>query len=86
MSNLESYSLISFDAIAFSYEIRAIKPEYQIYEMIQTNFGCEFLEMLFIGDHPILEVKTLLTLGMLARLIERHKNQKPLDVMGDLIK
>lgn len=74
-----------FDAVVFSYEVGAIKPEQQIYEGLQAYFGCEFSEMLFIGDHLILDVKTPLSLGMSARLIERHKNQKLLDVMGDLI-
>lgn len=75
-----------FDAVIFSYEVGAIKPEPQIYEVIQSYFGCEFSEMLFIGDHPILDVETPISLGMSASLIERQKNQKLLDVMGDLIK
>lgn len=74
-----------FDAVVFSYEVGAIKPESQIYEVIQSYFGCEFSEMLFIGDHPILDVETPLSLGMSARLIARQKNQKLLDVVGDLI-
>lgn len=74
-----------FDIVAFSYEVGAIKPEQQIYELIQAYFGCEFSEMLFIGDHPILDVETPIFLGMSARLIERQKNQKLLDVLGDLI-
>lgn len=74
-----------FDAVVFSYEVGAIKPEHQIYEVIQAYFGCEFSEMLFIGDHPILDVATPLSLGMSARLIDRHKHQKLLDVMSDLI-
>lgn len=74
-----------FDAVVFSYEVGAIKPEPQIYEVIQSYFGCEFSEMLFIGDNPILDVETPLSLGMSARLIARQKNQKLLDVVGDLI-
>lgn len=74
-----------FDAVVFSYEVGAIKPEHQIYKMIQAHFGCDFPEMLFIGDHPILDVETPISLRMKARLIERHKNQRLLDVMGDLI-
>ena len=74
-----------FDTVAFSYEVGAIKPEQQIYEVIQSHFGCEFSEMLFIGDHPILDVETPLSLGMSARLIERNKHQKLLDIMGDLL-
>ena len=41
--------------------------------------------MLFIGDHPILDVEKPISLGMSARLIERHKYQKLLDVVNDLI-
>lgn len=74
-----------FDATVFSYEVGAIKPEHQIYKVIQAHFGCDFPEMLFIGDHPILDVETPISLGMSARLIERHKHQELLDVMGDLI-
>lgn len=74
-----------FDAIFFSYEVGNIKPEQQIYEVIRARFGCEFSEMLFIGDHPILDVEKPLSLGMSSRIIERHKQQKLLDVMGDLI-
>lgn len=74
-----------FDAVVFSYEVGAIKPEHQIYKVIQAHFGCDFPEILFIGDHPILDVETPISLGMKARLIERHKNQRLLDVMGDLI-
>lgn len=74
-----------FDAVVFSYEVGAIKPEPQIHEVIQAYFGCEFSEMLFIGDNPILDVETPLSLGMSARLIERQENQKLLDIIGDLI-
>lgn len=74
-----------FDAVVFSYEVGAIKPEQQIYEVIQAYLGCEFSEILFIGDHPILDVETPISLGMSARLIERHKYQQLLDVVDDLI-
>ena len=40
-----------------SYEIGAIKPEDYIYEVIKTHFNCEMSEMLFIGDHPVLDVE-----------------------------
>lgn len=74
-----------FDTVAFSYEVGAIKPDHQIYDVIQTYFGCDFSGMLFIGDHPILDVETPLSLGMSARLIERQKNQKLLSVIQELI-
>jgi HAD superfamily hydrolase (TIGR01549 family) len=74
-----------FDIVVCSYEVGAIKPEQQIYEVIQSHLGCEFSEMLFIGDHPILDVETPLSLGMSARLIERNKHQKLLDIMGDFL-
>lgn len=74
-----------FDIVAFSYEVGSIKPELEIYAVIQAYFGCDFSKMLFIGDHPILDVEMPLSLGMSARLIERQKNQELLDVLGDLI-
>lgn len=46
-----------FDFIVFSYEVGLIKPEQKIYEMIQTYFNCYMTEMMFIGDHPVLDVK-----------------------------
>lgn len=74
-----------FDFIVFSYEVTLIKPEQQIYEMIQTHFNCDMAEMLFIGDHPILDVEKPISLGMSARLIQRHNEQHLSDIIGDLI-
>lgn len=74
-----------FDVVVFSYEVGAIKPEQQIYEVIKSYFDCEFPEILFIGDHPILDVETPISLGMSARLIERDKGQKLLEVIQNLI-
>ena len=74
-----------FDIVIFSYEVGAIKPEQEIYGVIQSFFCCDFSEMLFIGDHPVLDVKTPISIGMSARLIERDKGQKLLDVIHDLI-
>lgn len=74
-----------FDVVVFSYEVGAIKPEQEIYGVIQSFFCCEFSEMLFIGDHPVLDVETPISLGMSARLIERDKGQKLLDVIHDLL-
>lgn len=74
-----------FDFIVFSYEVGHIKPEQQIYEMIQAHFKCEMKEMLFIGDHPVLDVEKPISLRMNARLIDRHQEQNLLDVLGDLI-
>lgn len=74
-----------FDAVIFSYEVGAIKPEQQIYEVIKAHFGCEMSEMLFIGDHPVLDVEKPISLGMSARLIERHNEQQLSDVISDLI-
>lgn len=70
-----------FDTVVFSYEVGAIKPEYQIYDVIKAHFGCEFSEMLFIGDHPILDVKMPISLGMQARLIERNHSQSLKEVL-----
>lgn len=42
-------------------------------------------EILFIGDHPILDVEKPLSLGMSARLIQRHNEQYLSDIIDDLI-
>ncbi len=74
-----------FDLIVLSYEVGHIKPEQQIYAMIETHFKCDMKEMLFIGDHPVLDVEKPISLGMNARIINRHQEQNLLDVLGDLI-
>ena len=74
-----------FDAFFLSYEIGAIKPEENIYEVIKTYFSCEMSEILFIGDHPVLDVEKPISLGMDARLIQRHNKQSLSNVIGDLI-
>lgn len=76
---------ILFDLVVFSYEVGSIKPEQQIYEVIQSHFACEMADMLFIGDHPLLDVETPISLGMAAMLIERNKNQKLIDLLNNLI-
>lgn len=73
-----------FDVLILSYEVGAIKPEPHIYEAIREQFACQMTDMLFIGDHPILDVETPITLGMSARLIERNKMQSLTDVLSDL--
>ncbi|MCU4366616.1 HAD family hydrolase [Acinetobacter variabilis] len=73
-----------FDALFLSYEIGTIKPEDYIYEVIKTHFNCEMSEMLFIGDHPVLDVEKPISLGMDARLIQRHNKQLLTNVIGDL--
>ncbi|WP_104473522.1 HAD family hydrolase [Acinetobacter indicus] len=74
-----------FDALFLSYEIGAIKPEENIYEVIKTHFSCEMSEILFIGDHPVLDVEKPISLGMDARLIQRHNKQLLSNIIGDLI-
>ena len=74
-----------FDALFLSYEIGTIKPEDYIYEVIKTHFNCEMSEILFIGDHPVLDVEKPISLGMDARLIQRHNKQLLSNVIGDLI-
>ena len=69
-----------FDLIVLSYEVGHIKPEQQIYAMIETHFKCDMKEMLFIGDHPVLDVEKPISLGMNARIINRHQKQNLLDV------
>ncbi|MCY1160532.1 HAD hydrolase, REG-2-like, family IA [compost metagenome] len=75
----------SFDAVFLSYEIGAIKPERHIYEAILKQFSCQMSEVLFIGDHPSLDVEVPISLGMSARLIERNKKQNLSNVLNDLI-
>ena len=74
-----------FDVVVFSYEVGSIKPEQQIYEFIKVHFDCEMSEMLFIGDHPVLDVEKPISLGMNARLIQRLTRQQLSDVIGDLL-
>jgi FMN phosphatase YigB (HAD superfamily) len=75
-----------YDALVFSYEIQAIKPDRKIYESIQQEFGCQMSDILFIGDNPLLDVETPIRLGMSARLIERDKMQGLDDILVDLLK
>ncbi len=42
-------------------------------------------EILFIGDHPILDVKMPISLGMSAKLIERNRSQNLMDVLQNLL-
>ena len=72
-----------FDVVVFSY-VAAIKPEQQIYEVIKAHLDCVMSEMLFIGDHPVLDVEKPISLGMNARLIQRVKGEQLSDVIGDL--
>lgn len=74
-----------FDFIVFSYEVSHIKPEQEIYEMMRVHFSCDMAEMLFIGDHPILDVEKPISLGMNARLIQRFNGQQLSDVIDDLL-
>ena len=73
-----------FDVVVFSYEVGSIKPEQQIYEFIKVHFDYVMSEMLFIGDHPVLDVEKPISLGMNARLIQRVKGEQLSDVIGDL--
>ncbi|OTG69281.1 hydrolase [Acinetobacter sp. ANC 4470] len=75
----------SFDAVFLSYEVGAIKPEKHIYEVILKQFSCQMCDVLFVGDHPILDVEVPISLGMSARLIERNKKQNLSNVLNDLI-
>lgn len=74
-----------FDFIFFSYEVGHIKPEQRIYDMIQTHFNCDMTEMLFIGDHPVLDIEKPISLGMSARIIQRHNEHNLSDILDDLI-
>ena len=72
-----------FDAVLFSYEVATIKPEPMIYHIIGERFSCQMSDILFIGDHPILDVEVPISLGMQARLIDRNKNQNLADTLSD---
>lgn len=74
-----------FDVLILSYEVDAIKPEISIYETLRTKLDCQMCEALFVGDNPILDVEVPISLGMSARLIERHKMQTLSDVLNDLL-
>lgn len=68
-----------------SYEAGTIKPELQIYEKIRSHFSCEMSDMLFIGDHPILDVEQPIYLGMSAKLIERNKKQSLNTILNQIL-
>ncbi|OTG96022.1 hydrolase [Acinetobacter sp. ANC 4654] len=74
----------TFDAVFLSYEVGAIKPEKHIYEAILKQFSCQMCDVLFVGDHPILDVEVPISLGMSARLIERNKKQNLSNVLNGL--
>lgn len=72
-----------FDTLIFSYEVSAIKPELNIYKVLSKELICPMSDMLFIGDHPILDVEVPLSLGMSARLIKRDEQQTLADTLSD---
>lgn len=73
----------TFDAVIFSYEVGTIKPEPMIYHIICDRLSCQMSDILFVGDHPILDIEVPISLGMSARLIERSKNQNLTDLLSD---
>lgn len=72
-----------FDTLIFSYEVGAIKPELNIYKVLSKELICPMSDMLFIGDHPILDVEVPLSLGMSARLIKRDEQQTLAGTLSD---
>lgn len=42
-------------------------------------------DMLFIGDHPILDVEIPISLGMSARLIKRNEQQSLASILNDFL-
>lgn len=74
-----------FDAVFLSYEVGTIKPNQYIYELICEKLACQMSDILFIGDHPILDVEVPISLGMSARLIKRNNMQYLTDVLSDLL-
>lgn len=74
-----------FDAVIFSYEVGKIKPEPTIYQVICEKFDCQMSDLLFIGDHPILDVETPISLGIQARSIDINNNQNLANVLSDFL-
>lgn len=75
-----------FDIVIFSYEVVTIKPEAKIYKIICEKFDCKMYDILFIGDHPVLDVEIPISLGMSARLIDRNNNQNLAVLLSDFLK
>lgn len=73
-----------FDVMILSYEVESIKPEPRIYELLQKQLDCKANQIIFIGDHPILDFEIPKEIGMSARLIERN-TQSLSDVLNDLL-
>lgn len=74
-----------FDVSILSYEVGVIKPNTQIYNILIERLGCKMSDVLFIGDHPHLDVEKPLELGMSAKLIDRKTHQTIQDVLSDFI-
>lgn len=72
-----------FDTLIFSYEVGTIKPDPNIYKILSKELSCPMSNILFIGDHPILDVEVPLALGMSARLIKRDEQQTLTDILSD---
>jgi putative hydrolase of the HAD superfamily len=51
----------------FSCEVRSVKPERRIYEILRARLGCEFAEIAFFDDMPV-NVETAAELGIRAFL------------------
>lgn len=74
-----------FDVSILSYEVGEIKPNTQIYNILIERLGCQMSDVLFIGDHPHLDVEKPLELGMSAKLIDRKIHQTIQNVLSDFI-
>lgn len=74
-----------FDVSILSYEVGEIKPNTQIYNILIERLGCQMSDVLFIGDHPHLDVEKPLELGMSAKLIDRKNHQKIQDILSNYI-
>ena len=74
-----------FDVSILSYKVGEIKPNTQIYNILIERLGCQMSDVLFIGDHPYLDVEKPLELGMSAKLIDRKTHQTIQDVLSSII-
>lgn len=66
---------VTLDCYAWSFEVGAIKPEPEIYAYVLQRLGCNADEVLFVGDSVQADLHGPTSIGMQARLIERHRGQ-----------
>lgn len=73
---------IPLNCYAWSFTVGAIKPSPAIYTYVLEQLGCLPEQVLFIGDTQDADVDGPKRMGMRARLIDRHKNERLMDIIG----